>query len=191
MIQMQTDIELYSALQKGNSQALELLYNRYGSLVYTLALTMLKDSQEAEDLTQEIFLLLWNRQAYNPQRSSLSSYLTTVTRSRAIDRLRSRSAKYRLLSRCGQIMPSKFHNNPFEEASMAERREQVQQSLNQLPENHRKVLELAYYQGLSQTEIASQLGKPLGTVKTWARKGLLQLRNNLQELDFGRKSNNK
>ena len=74
---------------------------------------------------------------------------------------------------------------------MAERREQVQQSLNQLPENHRKVLELAYYQGLSQTEIASQLGKPLGTVKTWARKGLLQLRNNLQELDFGRKSNNK
>ena len=189
---MKTDTELYSALKKGNSQALELLYNRYGSLVYTLALTMLKDSQEAEDLTQEIFLLLWNRQAYNPQRGSLSSYLTTVTRSRAIDRLRSRSAKYRLLSRCGQTMhPSVSHNNPFEEASMAERREQVQQSLNQLPENHRKVLELAYYQGLSQTEIASQLGKPLGTVKTWARKGLLQLRNNLQELDFWQKSNNK
>ncbi len=192
MTQKQTDTELYSSLQNGNSQALELLYNRYGSLVYTLALTMLKDCQEAEDLTQEVFLLLWNRQAYNPQRGSLSSYLTTVTRSRAIDRLRSRSAKYRLLNRCGQTMhPSISHNNPFEKASIEERREQVKQSLHQLPENHRRVLELAYYQGLSQTEISQKLGKPLGTIKTWARKGLLQLRDNLQELDFLEKPNNK
>ena len=179
---LQSDVELYRNLQAGKKSALGQLYDRYATLVYSLALRILTNPQEAEDLTQEIFLTLWRRQTYNPDRGSLSSFLITLTRSRAFDRLRSRSSKHKLVDRCGQmISTSALLPTPVELASVQERQEQVRQALDELPQKHREVLEMAYYQGLSQSEIAKQLDKPLGTVKTWARKGLLQLRENLQE----------
>ena len=179
---LQSDVERYRALQAGKKSALGQLYDRYATLVYSLALKILTNPQEAEDLTQEIFLTLWHRQTYNPDRGSLSSFLITLTRSRALDRLRSRSSKHRLISRCGQMISTSAPlSTPVELASVQERQELVRKALEQLPQKHRQVLEMAYYQGLSQSEIAKQLNKPLGTVKTWARKGLLQLRNNLQE----------
>ncbi len=182
MPQKQTDAELFLALQAGESSALGQLYDRYASLVYSLALKILTDPQEAEDLTQEIFLTLWHRNTYNPNRGSLSSFLTTMTRSRAIDRLRTRSTKHRFLGRWFQKMTSSAPlPTPFEQASIQERQEQVRKALAQLPQKQRQVLEMAYYQGLSQSEIARELDTPLGTVKTWARKGLLKLRENLKD----------
>ncbi|MGK7878059.1 MAG: sigma-70 family RNA polymerase sigma factor [Xenococcaceae cyanobacterium] len=182
MPQKQTDPELFRALQAGKTSALGQLYDRYASLVYSLALKILTNAQEAEDLTQEIFLTLWRRQTYNPARGSLSSFLTTMTRSRAIDRLRTRSTKHRFLNRWSQTMtPSTPLLTPFEQASNQERQEQVQKALAELPQKQRQILEMAYYQGLSQSEIAKELDTPLGTVKTWARKGLLKLRENLKE----------
>ena len=83
-----TDAEVWQALKAGQSQALRIIYERYASLVYRLALRILTNAQEAEDLTQEIFLNLWRNRGYDPLRGSLSSYLTTLTRSRAIDKLR-------------------------------------------------------------------------------------------------------
>ena len=177
----QTDAELCLALKAGEQAALGLLYDRYATLVYRLALRVLTNPQEAEDLTQEIFLILWKGCSYQPSRGSLSSFLTTLTRSRAIDRLRSRGSSLKFLQRWSQTMitePSPL--TPLELASLSQRSEYVQTALAQLPEKQRRVLELAYYDGLSQSEIAHQLATPLGTVKSWSRQGLLSLRKHLQ-----------
>ena len=175
-----SDAELIKALKGGRINALGELYDRYAGLVYSLALRILANPNDAEDLTQEVFIHLGD--VYNPNRGSLSSFLATLTRSRAIDRLRSRRNRHQILARWQKTLtPEVFASMPFEQASIAERREKVQQALADLPEKYRQVLELSYYEGRSHSEIAKRLGTPLGTVKTWARKGLLQLRQNLQD----------
>lgn len=172
-----TDTELFHALKAGQSSALGSLYDRYGRLVYGLALYILKNHQEAEDLTQEIFLALWHRNSYEPARGSLSSFLTIMTRSRAIDKLRSRGTAVKFLDRWRRIVHQEtVTNTPFEVASFAERSQQVQNALAQLSENQRQVLEMLYYEGFSQAQIAQRLNLPLGTVKTRSRLGLLRLR---------------
>ncbi len=178
-----TDTELVQAIRTGESLALGSLYDRYGSLVYRLALRILTSSQEAEDLTQEIFLNLWHNQTYNPERGSLSSYLTTLTRSRAIDKLRSRTTQGKFLQRWSQFMSTATPPpTPFDTAALNQRASEVQQALTHLTDRQRQVLEMAYYEGLSQSEIAIQLNVPLGTVKSWSRQGLLQLRKTLKDL---------
>lgn len=176
-----TDADLIARLQAGDLDALGQIYDRYAGLVYGLALRILGNLQEAEDLTQEIFLKLHYDSAYNPRRGSLGSYLTTLTRSRAIDRLRSRSNRRQILTRWQLDMVEPSLPQPVEQASLQERREQVQRALAQLSDSQRQVLELSYYEGLSQSEIAKRLQKPLGTVKSWARKGLLNLRDQLKD----------
>lgn len=178
----QTDGALFRDLQAGQLSALAALYDRYSRLVYQLALRILANPQEAEDLTQEVFLALWHQGRYDPARGSLSSFLTTMTRSRAIDKLRSRGTVLKLLQRWNQRMIPDAAPTPFEHASLRERSQHVRRALAELPDKQRRVLEMAYYQGLSQSEIAKQLDTPLGTVKSWARQGLLQLRRSLQEL---------
>lgn len=177
-----TDSELVAAMRTGDAAALATLYDRYSSLVYRLALRILSDAEEAADLTQDVFLALWRGNRYEANRGSLSSFLTTLTRSRAIDRLRSRSSKLRFLQRWSQLMTTQSSSNPFEVASLEQRSEFVREALTQLPDKQRQVLELAYYDGLSQSEIATQLEAPLGTVKSWSRQGLLNLRKQLQSL---------
>ncbi|HBL13112.1 MAG TPA: RNA polymerase subunit sigma [Cyanobacteria bacterium UBA11162] len=177
-----TDAELFQAMKAGQRSALGILYDRYGKLVYGLALHMLKNPQEAEDLTQEIFLALWRSDRYNPTRGSLSSFLTIMTRSRAIDKLRSRKTSLKFLDRWRQNTTAETPlNTPFEQASYTERSQQVQNALAQLSDNQRQILEMSYYDGLSQSEIAQQLDIPLGTVKTRSRQGLLKLRQTLQD----------
>lgn len=176
-----TDAELIHALKAKQHSALAALYDRYASLVYRLALKILANSQEAEDLTQEIFLNLWRNSTYDANRGSLSSFLTTLTRSRAIDRLRSRSSTLKFLQRWGNTMTTQPPPlTPFEATSIHHRAEHVRDALANLPEKYRQVLELAYYEGLSQSEIATRLEMPLGTVKSWSRQGLLTLRKTLQ-----------
>ncbi len=179
----QTDAELFRALKAGQSSALGVLYDRYASLVYKLAIRILASPQEAEDLTQEIFLTLWRSGKYNPDRGSLGSFLTTLTRSRAIDKLRSRSTSLKFLQKLSQMTTTETSTpTPFESASLSQRSQYVRHALAQLPNNKRQVLEMAYYEGLSQSEIAKQLNIPLGTIKTWARQALLNLRENLKDL---------
>lgn len=180
--EFQTDAELCQAITAGESSALGIIYDRYASLVYRLALKILTNPQEAEDLTQEIFLILWRSNTYNPTRGSLSSFLTTLTRSRAIDKLRSRGSNFKFLQRWSQMMATETSPpTPFESASLKQRSHYVKTALSQLPEKQRQVLEMAYYEGLSQSEIAKKLDIPLGTIKTWCRQGLLTLRKHLQE----------
>lgn len=178
-----TDTELFHALKAGQPDALGILYDRYASLVFGLALKILKNPQEAEDLTQEIFLTLLRSDNYNPARGSLSSFLTIMTRSRAIDKLRRRGTNLKFLERWRQTMTTEETGSltPFEMASLGERSQVVREALSQLSENQRQILEMAYYEGLSQSEISQRLDIPLGTVKTRARQGLLKLRQNLQD----------
>lgn len=171
--------ELVAAIKRQELDALEYLFDHYSSLVYTLACKILSNSQEAEDLMQEIFLGLWERCTYNPSRGSLSSFLATVTRSRAIDRLRMKGNRRRIVSQWQQSLSPNPSPTPLDHASQSEKRQALQLALTELPEEYRQVLELSYFGGYSQSQIAEQLGKPLGTVKTWARKGLIQLRQSL------------
>lgn len=178
--QASSDLDLLLALGNGQVNALGSLYDRYSRLVYGLAYKILGNSEEAEDITQEVFLTLWRRDAYNPNRGSLSSFLTTMTRSRSIDKLRSRGTKLRFIQRWQAIVKNEAVVTPLEQASMGERSQLVRDALSQLPESERLILEIAYYEGLSQSEIAKRLNIPLGTVKTRSRQGLLKLRQTLQ-----------
>jgi RNA polymerase sigma-70 factor, ECF subfamily len=176
-----TDKQLFQDLKAGQTSALNALYQRYAPIVYGLALQILKESQEAEDVTQDIFISLWKSDAYDPTRGSLGSYLTTLTRSRSIDKLRSRGRKLKFLERWGQIMPlDTGPSSLMEQVSFRERSERVREALSQIPENQRQALELVYFGGYSQVEIAQQYQVPLGTVKSWLRLGLVKLRQQLQ-----------
>lgn len=176
------DLDLLVALAEGQVNALGILYDRYARLVYSLAFRILENAEEAEDITQDVFLTLWRRNTYNPERGSLSSFLTTMTRSRAIDKLRSKGARLRVLQRLQSVVRTEASSpTPLEQASVGERSQIIREALSQLSDTERQVLEIAYYEGLSQSEIAKRLNIPLGTVKTRSRQGLLKLRQTLRD----------
>ena len=176
-----TDTELLRALKVKQPEALVMLYDHYGGVVYGVALKALRNVQEAEDLTQEIFLALWRNVTFNFEHSHFIRYLIAMTRSRAIDKLRARHRNLNLLWRWGQTVTVETPDpTPIDRASLTERSQKVRQALTQLSEKQRQVLEMAYDRGLSQSEIAQHLDKPLGTIKTWTRQGLLKLKELLQ-----------
>jgi RNA polymerase sigma-70 factor, ECF subfamily len=176
----QSDAELFLAFRQGQTAALGVIYDRHASLVYGLALRILGNSQEAEDLTQDIFLNLTKGTGYDPKRGSLRTFLAILTRSRAIDRVRSRQTARGSLERWrvdkSQVTAS---NNPLETVFQNEQSQEVRNALAQLSDSQQQVLRMVYYDGLSQAEIAKQLEIPLGTVKARARRGLLKLRETL------------
>lgn len=178
----QTDVELFQTLQLGNLSALGIIYDRYGEAVYRLALRILGNATEAEDLTQEIFLAFWRNSKYDPNRGTMIVFLLTMTRSRAINRLRQKRSQQQLLQRCQRSIPTDSGNNLMDAVSVTEISHIVGEALQELPENQRQVLKMAYYQGLSQSEITHELNIPLGTVKTRTRQGLLKLRKLLKDL---------
>ena len=177
-----SDAALLDDLEAKQPAALRCLYDRYGSVVYGVALKVLHSQPEAEDLTQEIFLSLWQRPVDRAKHGHLLRYLIAMTRSRAIDKLRSRSRTLNLVQRWGQnVTAAPPAPTPVEQAVFNERSQQVRQALTQLSDQQRQVIELAYDAGLSQSEIAQQLHKPLGSVKSWTRQGLLKLKQLLQD----------
>ncbi|BAS57706.1 RNA polymerase sigma factor [Leptolyngbya boryana NIES-2135] len=180
----QTDAELILALSNGQTVALGVLYDRHARLVYGIALNTLGNAQEAEDLTQDIFLTLAKGTTYDPKRGSLRTFLAILTRSRARDRLRSRNSARQTLDRWklgGQAESAP--NVPLERAFQHEQSQEVRNALAQLSDDQQQILKMAYYDGLSQSEIAKQLEIPLGTVKGRARTGLLKLRKALTSLN--------
>lgn len=180
--QPELDRQLLALLVSEPLNGLARIYDQYSGLVYGLARAILTNTQEAEDLTQEIFVGLLGRCAYDPTRGSLASFLTMMTRSRAIDILRSRDRTARLLETWGDGNAAGVTATPHEEVSSDENARNVRLALDSLPAAQRQVLEMAYFKGLTQVEIAEALDAPLGTVKTWVRKGLYSLRNALQNL---------
>jgi len=176
-----SDIDVLALLNTEPLLGLQRIYDTHASLVYGLAYAILNNRQEAEDLTQEVFIGLINRCTYDPARASFAGYLTSVTRSRAIDQLRSRKRSSRLLETWGDGgQPERVAATALDEAASDECEHSVRAALAALPATQRQVLELAYFKGLTHMEIAEVLQTPLGTVKTWARNGLYSLRGALK-----------
>jgi len=170
-------IALLQQIVSGDGEAFSRFYDRYASLVFTFALRLLGSRADAEDLLQEVFLRVWRQaQSYNPERGSPEAWLITMTRSRAIDRVR--SIRSRDLSPLSPDEPARLEGGTqvAPPTQALEAKLTVQGALTKLPEAQRTVLELAYFDGLTQSEIAARLREPLGTVKTRMRTGLERLR---------------
>ena len=176
-----SDVELWSALQSGQTDALGQLYDRHAGLVYGMSLKVLGNTQEAEDLTQDIFVRLAEQASYDPSRGSLRTFLMILTRSRAINRVRSRQSDHRSKQRWKADYSTPNPSLLVDDVVKAEQSQKIKAALAQLTAQQQQILHLAYYEGLTQSAIAQRLDAPLGTVKARARRGLLQLRKILQE----------
>ncbi len=175
-----SDAQLYQALQQGKKEALTIIYQRYGQIVYGLSLRIVKEPLDAQDVTQEIFVSLWRNARYDPARASLGSYLTMLTRSRSLDTLRVRGSKRKFLECWGSIMVRDTTSPLLEQVASQEQTDCLREAMTQLPHKQQQVLEMNFFEGFSQTEIAQQLDAPLGTVKSWSRLGLVKLRQSLK-----------
>ena len=177
----EADSALAERLKRREPQAMADLYDRYGRLAYSLILRIVRDQEMAEDLVQETFIRVWSRaQAFDSERGALGPWLLAVARNRAIDYLRSvdgRMARssYELVE---MENPALFANLESQ-MMVSDLAGRVREAMSKLNSSQRSVIELAYFDGLSQTEIAERLGQPLGTVKTWVRTALKNLRETL------------
>jgi RNA polymerase sigma-70 factor (ECF subfamily) len=174
------DVELVVRLQKRDPHALAELYDRYGRLAYSLILRVVRDGAIAEDLVQETFLRVWNRvQGFDAERGSIGPWLLAVARNRAIDYLRSAGGRERNALEFEETDHPALYTDMEHDLLVSDGARRVKAAMERLPSNHRQVIELAYFEGLSQTEMAERMGQPLGTVKTWVRTALQSLREDL------------
>jgi len=171
----EADEPLLRRVAAGDSRALRTLYDRNAPAALALAFRILRAKAEAEEVVQEAFVEVWRRAAsFDPRRGSASSYVLAVCRSRALDRLRSRGSAERAAAASAREEPEPSPL-PIESAVQRQDRERVQRALATLPAEQRAAIELSYFAGLSQREIAERLGDPLGTVKTRVRLALEKL----------------
>lgn len=177
-----TDAELLERMRDGDERALEALYARYGGLVYALALRIVGDRELAREVLQDTFLRSWDgRETYDPKRGRVAWWLIGVARNRAIDLLRSRSHHARLREQGPIREEGREPSGPDAQELLLVRRA-VGDALRSLSPVQREAVELAYYAGLTQAEIAQELGQPLGTVKSRTREAMDRLRRVLRPL---------
>ena len=166
-----SDVELLAAIARKDETALAELYDRYRVILFGLLIRILTSREEAEDVLQEVFLQVWRRAGdFDEKRGRPFTWLVNLARSRGIDRLRSLAAKERV-ALAGAREPSEQVSDAVADALASEQRTLVTKALAQLPEEQKSPLILAYFDGLTQSEIAAKLGAPLGTVKTRMRAG--------------------
>lgn len=194
---MHPDALLVASLARGDTAALAELYDRHSDAIYRVAFRRLGDRHLAEEVLQDTYLALWNRaELFDPSAGSLMAWLSTIARNRAVDRLRALGRRPGAIP-LSAVMPAHDADDqsldraiasgavvgmgtqprdPEDAAQDAELRDEVRVALAGIPDTERQVLELAYYEELTQSEIAARLGWPLGTVKTRTRRALLRLR---------------
>jgi RNA polymerase sigma-70 factor (ECF subfamily) len=166
------EMRLVARVRAGDQQALAELYDRYSNVVYAVALRVLQDAAAAEDVLQDIFLQLWrNPDSFDASRGSLTAWLAVISRHRSIDRLRKRRPET-------DIEDCVIAGGPDlrDETERSLIVEKVRGALTAMNPEQREAMELAFFQGLTHTEIAEKTGEPLGTIKTRIRSGLQQLR---------------
>jgi RNA polymerase sigma-70 factor (ECF subfamily) len=174
------DAELVRRLQKRDPQALGELYDRYGRLAYSLIYRIVRDAGIAEDLVQETFLRVWNRvQGFDGDRGALGGWLLAVARNRAIDYTRSVAGRMSNAETLEENDHPSLYLDLEKEVLNSDQARRLRKAMEKLNANQRNAIELAYFEGLSQTEMAERMGQPLGTVKTWVRSGLKHLRDEL------------
>jgi RNA polymerase sigma-70 factor (ECF subfamily) len=173
------DAQLIVRVARGDRDAFGLLYDRFATPLYSLALKMLANEADAQDLLQETFLSLWQKAPmFRADRGSAFAWMVSQVRNRAIDRIRSRRRRGEILDAnapdlepTGSVTASATQN-----AEAGERAREIRSALSQISDEQRQVLRLAYFEGLTQAEIAEKLEEPLGTIKARAARGLTRLR---------------
>lgn len=175
------DSALLDRLKRRDPQALAELYDRYGRLVFALVLRIVRDKGIAEDLVQETFLRVWNRvHSVDSEKGSLGPWLLAIGRNRALDYLRSSAGRDRASAvELDETGPSALFREIEPGILMSDQLRRVKQALEKMAPNYRTVMELAYFEGLSQSEMSAKMGQPLGTIKTWVRTALQSLRDEL------------
>ena len=169
-----SDESLLARVASGDDDALGRLYDRFGRIAYGLALRILRDERLAEDAVQDAFLAVWRQAAaFRPERANARTWVLTFVHRRAVDLVR-REERRRAEPLAPESEPAL--GSAADAAELRERREAVQRALAQLPEEQRRPIELAYYGGFSQSELADRLGEPLGTIKSRMFTGLKRLR---------------
>lgn len=177
------DDQLMKRIAQSDSSALGMLYDRYGRLVFSLVVIILGDAGTAEEVTQDVFVQIWNKAGlYNPQMGKVSTWLTRIARNRAIDMLRRHSVRPEghqadFAEGIPETLPEP--GDVEQTAEQDQDKSSLLKSIATLPEEQRRVLALAYFDGLSHQEIAELLGEPLGTVKTRLRLAMQKLRQAL------------
>ena len=160
-----------------NRDAFSQFYDRYSPLLYSLAMRMLRVQSDAEDLLQEVFVQIWRQaQSYSAERGSPEAWILNIARSRAIDKIRSIRRMEKSFVLTGDPASAESSDNVETSAVESESKLAMNSALANLPESQRRVLELAYFDGLTQSEIAGRLAEPLGTIKTRMRAGIHRLR---------------
>lgn len=163
---------MVSAIRSGDEQAMAQLYDRYSPIVYSVALRVLGDAGAAEDILQEVFLQLWRSpQLFDATRGSLPGWLAVIARNRAIDSLRKRRPETDITDVVVFVEPDLAGR-----AELGRVAEKIRGALGGMPSAQRSALEMAFFDGLTHTEIAQKTGEPLGTIKTRIRAGLMILR---------------
>ena len=179
------DEQLIVRVAQGDRSAFGTLYDRFYTPLYSLAIKMLMDEAEAQDLLQEVFLSVWNKAAtFRADRGSAFSWVVTQLRNRAIDRIRSRRRRGELLqAHAPDLEPSgSAVASSAEDCVTGERAREVRSAMGQLSDDQRQVLRMAFFEGLTQAEIAQKLAEPLGTIKARAHRGMARLRTLLRSL---------
>jgi RNA polymerase sigma factor (sigma-70 family) len=177
-----SDEDLVEAVARADEDALGELYDRFGKVAYGLAYKILQDATLAEDAVQEAFLQIWRSAgSYRPERAKASTWLLTFVHRRAVDLVRREERRRHVPV---DPLPEPSGSGADEEVVARSRREIVQDALRRLPSEQREAIELAYYGGLTQAELAAQLGQPLGTIKSRMFTGLQRLRGLLVEAGF-------
>jgi len=186
------DEALVARMAARDQEALAALYDRYRCVIFSLALRILRDRAEAEEALADVFLQAWRRaRGFDSQRGSVGAWLVTLCRSRAIDRVRARGRRNaaietvtRSVEGLSDAASASAGAGPEEAADMLLKRRRIGAALGALSQEQRRAVEMAFYEGLSHSEIAAALGAPLGTVKTRIRDGLHALRQKLSA-EFG------
>ncbi|HSS19853.1 MAG TPA: sigma-70 family RNA polymerase sigma factor [Pyrinomonadaceae bacterium] len=171
-----SDVELLHAVAGGDEAALARLYDAYRVILFGLLVRILNSREEAEDVLQDVFIQVWRRaKDFDEKRGRPFTWLVTLARSRAIDRIRQLGARQRLVTGAAQEQ-TEVVSDALSDTLRTAKQETVQRALSELPDEQRNTLMLAYFDGLTQSEIAEKLKTPLGTVKTRMRSGMQKLR---------------
>jgi RNA polymerase sigma-70 factor, ECF subfamily len=188
--QQMVDQEMIARIGRRDQSAFSALYDRLSGPLYSLTVKMLGDPAEAQDALQDVFLQIWSRAGtYDPEQSSVFSWAVLLTRSRVIDRLRARGRRLRVVVGSSEdkdkrtdVADASTVESGADTAEKNDEAARVRYVLTNLPSEQREAIELAFFEHLSHHEIAARLGQPLGTVKARIRRGLLKLRERLNNL---------
>jgi RNA polymerase sigma-70 factor (ECF subfamily) len=179
--EQQLEMELLRQIALGDRESFRAFYDRFSGILYSASLRVLNDQREAEDILQETFIQIWEKaHLYVPERGKPLTWALTLTRNRSIDRLRSIQRRSRLRTEVEAETDSKNameRRDSSDEVDSLEKGKIIRNAVMQLSEEQREAIELAYFGGLTQLEIASRLDQPLGTVKARIRRGMIRLKD--------------